>query len=95
MMLRPMMLLDPALVRSAPELATLETLALVLQTALVTLTAAHPCLERDGPPCGALAPCHLARAIHDGIDELDNAINYYRAVVEDVLNDEQNGQLPF
>ncbi len=57
MTLRPMMLLDPALVRSAPELTSLETLTLVLQTALVALTAAPPCLECDGPlrRCGLLA----------------------------------------
>ena len=95
MILRYMMLLDPALVRSVPELASLETLSLVLQTALVALTAAHPCLECDGPPCDAFAPCHLAHAIHDRIDELDNAILNYRAAAEDVLDEEQNRQLPF
>jgi hypothetical protein len=95
MILRYMMLLDPALVRSVPELASLETLTLVLQAALVALTAAHPCLECDGPPCGAFAACHLAYAIHDRIDELDNAILNYRAAAEDVLDEEQNRQLPF
>lgn len=90
-----MMLLEPALVRSAPELASLETLCLVLQASLVALTAAHPCIERDGPPCAAFAPCHLAHAIHDGIDELQNAILLYRAVVEEVIDEEQNRPLPF
>lgn len=89
-----MMLLDSALVRSAPEMASLEILALVLRASLVALTAAHPCLESDGPRCSALAPCRLAEAIHDGIDELDNAILRYRAVVEADLDREQNGHLP-
>jgi hypothetical protein len=85
-----MMLLDPALVRSAPEMASLEILALVLQASLVALTAAHPCLESDGPPYGALAPCRLAEAIHNGIDELDNAIIHYRNVAEHELDSEQS-----
>ena len=89
-----MMLLDPALVRSAPEMASLEILALVLRATLVALTAAHPCLESDGSQCGALAPCRLAEAIHDGIHELDNAIIHYRAVVEDELDSERSEQLP-
>ena len=59
-----MMLLDTALVRSAPEMASLEILAGVLEATLVALVAAHPCLESDGPCACALAPCRFADAIH-------------------------------
>jgi len=90
-----MILLDPIAVRSAPELASLETTALVLHATLVALTAAHPCLEADGHHCGALAPCHLAHALHDAIDELDNAIICYRAAVEDSLTAARDDALPF
>ena len=86
-----MILLKPALVQSAPEMATLEALVQVLDVTLVVLAAAHPCLESDRPACGSsLAPCHLAAAIHDHIDELDNAIIHYRATVEDALNAERD-----
>ncbi len=83
------MLLDLALFRSAPELASLEILAGVLRATLAALTAAHPCLESDGPRCRSHAPCRLADSIHDGIDELDNAIIQYRSVVEAALESEQ------
>lgn len=89
-----MILLDAPLVRSAPELASLETLVLVLRASLVALTAAHPCLESDRMRCGALAPCRLARAIHNLIDPLDDAILDYRAAVEDELHAEQQGDPP-
>lgn len=89
------MLLDLALVRSAPELASLEILASVLEAALVALAAAHPCLV-SGPVCRcSLAPCHLAAAIRDRIDELDNAIINYRADVEESLSAEHESTLPF
>ncbi len=89
------MLLDLALVRSAPELASLEILARVLEAALVALAAAHPCLESDRACGGSLAPCYLAAAIHDRIDELDNAIIHYRATVEESLSDESESAMPF
>ena len=90
-----MILIDPALVRSAPELGSLEILTGVLEVTLVALTAAHPCLESGTPCCRPLAPCCLAEATHYRIDELYNAILNYRAVVEEELESEQNGQLPF
>ncbi len=89
------MLLDLDLVRSAPELASLEILARVLQAALVALGAAHPCLASDRDCPGRLAPCHLAAAIHFRIDELDNAIIHYRAHVEESLCEETHSALPF
>lgn len=85
------MLLDIALFRSAPELASLEILARVLRATLAALTAAHPCLESDDARCCGLAPCRFAQAIHNGIDELNGAIIEYRAVVEAALESEQNG----
>ena len=90
------MLLDIALFRSAPELASLEILARVLRATLAALTAAHPCLvESHNARCCGLAPCRFAQTIHNGIDELNDAIIEYRAVVEAALECEQNGQLPF
>jgi hypothetical protein len=90
-----MMLLDPTLVRSAPELASLEILARVLEAALVALAAAHPCIESHRRCRGCLAPCHIAAAIHDRIDELDNAIIHYRVTVEETLRAETDRTLPF
>ncbi len=89
------MLLGLALVRSAPELASLEILARVLEAALVALAAAHPCIASGRPCRSALAPCHLAVTIHDRIDELDNAILNYRADVEESLSAEVDRSLPF
>ena len=89
------MLLNRALLRSAPELASLEILVGVLEATLAALGAAHPCLEAECTCATSLAPCHLAAAIHNRIDELDSAIIHYRATVEDALNDERHGVLSF
>ena len=89
------MLLDLDLVRSAPELASLEILARVLEAALVALAAAHPCIASGCACRGSLATCHLAAAIHDRIDELDNAILHYRADVEEALCAERETPMPF
>lgn len=80
-----MILVDLALLRSAPELASLEILSHVLEVTLVAIRAAHPCLDSGRVCHGSLAPCHLAAKLHDCIDELDNAIINYRADVEHSL----------
>jgi len=91
-----MMLLDAAaLFQTAPELASLETLALVLRSTLAALTAAHTCLASGHHRCAALAPCHLAHAIHDGIEQLDHAILHYRALAQDAIEDELRHEPPF
>ena len=88
--------LHPDLVRSAPELASLETLAGVLETTLVALVAAHPCIEADFPCSASLAPCRLADVIHNRIAELDNALLDYRASVEGALEyEDDQDELPF
>ena len=89
------MLLDPALVRSAPELACLEILTGVLEATLIAIVATHPCIESQTPCACPLAPCCCADTIHNRIHELDNAILGYRAVVEAALEADRNGEMPF
>jgi hypothetical protein len=84
------MLLDIALFRRAPELASLEILAGVLYASTAALTAVHPCLEYSGAHCRGLAPCRFAWEIHNSIGELENAILKYRGVAEAALEDEQD-----
>ena len=81
------MLLHPTLLRSAPEMASLEILAAVLQATRAALATSHPCLEAD-PPCSApLAPCRLADSLCYQIDVLDNAILNYQALVLAAIHD--------
>ena len=66
-----------------------------LQGALAFPAAANRCLQCDSSPCAALVRWHLARVIYDRIDELEGAIDHCRAVAEDGLDSERNGQLLF
>ena len=90
-----MTLSAPVLVRSAPELASIDILAGVLEATIVALIASHPCLEIECRCVRPLAPCTLAVAILEHIYQLDNAIIHYRAVVEVELEAERRGEPPF
>lgn len=87
-----MMLLNPAIVQSAPEITCLEILVRVLDATLVALVACHPCLETDDPCTCPLAPCTCADALYNVLHELENAIIDYRAHVEDALDAEYAGE---
>jgi hypothetical protein len=75
-------------------MASLEILAAVLQATRAALATSHPCLEAD-PPCSApLAPCRFADSLCYQIDELDNAILNYQALVVAALDSDNNDNPP-
>jgi hypothetical protein len=93
-----MRVLDPSFVASAPEIAVLEMLGDVCETAIISLIAAHPCLEGDHSQqsCSrdARSPCCLANSIIDLLADLDDAMIDYRDVVEAELDAELRHQDP-
>lgn len=89
------MRIDISIVQSAPELATLEILARVLDGAITVLVSSHPCLESDIPCHYPFAPCHRADNIYNCIHELGNAILAYRAAIAAAIANEEKPELPF
>lgn len=94
-------LLEPALIAAAPELAVLDIISDVLETCTFALFAAHPILEAGEHPaswCSSeVKACCLADRIIDRLNELDNAIIDYGEFVREELEEDKARQhlLPF
>jgi hypothetical protein len=93
--------LQPRLLRRFPQLAALDCLHQVTETAIVALCAAHPIIESAGQHEPLSPPDKLADNLVEHLMSMLDAVYRYRALLEDRdrlrrgLQEEPLENLPF
>jgi hypothetical protein len=84
--------LDPSFARGAPEVVVLDILSAMIDSAIISLLAAHSCIEQGEHPAGWCVPgtpstCCRADAIIELLYQLDNAIIAYFHLLDIEINE--------